>query len=55
MGRVHSLKILSGRLICACVRGFATVFVEEPTRPLGPAEFSRGKGTNEGRFGFIGD
>jgi hypothetical protein len=30
------------------------MFVEEPTRPLGHAEFSRVDGTNEREFGFIG-
>ena len=42
-------------MICACARGCATMFVEEPTRPLGHAEFSRVDGTNERDFGFIGD
>ncbi len=31
------------------------MFVEEPSRPHGPAEFSRENGTNERHFGFIAD
>jgi hypothetical protein len=31
------------------------MFVEEPSRPQGPAEISRHDGTIEGQFGFIAD